>query len=481
MSLGVTSDGFAAPTMDEVRAFVVQQWRGRFGEDSPTASNTANGRIVDVLTAQAYLSILAAHSAYRAGYVRSATGVGLDAVVANLGVSRIPDARGVATVLLFGTDGAPTTTPVPASTTIWNATTGRRYETTAGITLDSADEWHVLTIDAAGIAPAQVFDIGAGTYSSGASPDFLTRTATLVAAINAGTDAVAAGFGVRVAIRCTPPAPVSVGMGSGPATVRAANIVTARAIQAYDGGLGVRTILLDVVPNVEGALNVSDPTTLTSETLPDETPGTIAETDGELIARYLGLFDSVGGSSAARARSALARLPGVTDVVVLENETDADLTPAGQPAHSIEPVIRGGRPSQVAATLAGLVPAGIQCYGTDVTRTVDGKTVSWTLPVDVPVTIDIDVTKGEGWPVGLSDVDAIQAIGARVLQGLTTPGDPFYLHIGRDVYIAQVAGLALGAVPGMAGLSVELNGFPTTISVGTREQAAITIGTITIL
>jgi uncharacterized phage protein gp47/JayE len=94
----------------------------------------------------------------------------------------------------------------------------------------------------------------------------------------------------------------------------------------------------------------------------DAVVGRDAESDASLRARALQAAVT-GGRAAEAIRSAMLRVRGVTEAVVIENDTnspDAD----GRPMKSIEVVVRGGTDQAVADALWSSKPSGIETVST---------------------------------------------------------------------------------------------------------------------
>lgn len=123
--------------------------------------------------------------------------------------------------------------------------------------------------------------------------------------------------------------------------------------------------------------------------------GRSIETDVEYLNRFLGEGIN-GGSSAANVQGVLNQIESVLTAIVYENNTDfVDVD--GRPPHSMEAVIEGGAPEEIAETLLRNWPGGIESFGSQSATVIDTKGVARTYyfnrPADVLVYVKIDIVR----------------------------------------------------------------------------------------
>lgn len=122
----------------------------------------------------------------------------------------------------------------------------------------------------------------------------------------------------------------------------------------------------------------------------DATPGTNEETDSELRARRQRSVARDAQAIIDGIRSAVENLDGVTQAVVLENDTDA-VDSNGLPAHSFQVVVSGGIDSEIAQTIWLKKPAGILAFGDITEQVIDSQDISHDISFSRPTPIDIYV------------------------------------------------------------------------------------------
>lgn len=129
-------------------------------------------------------------------------------------------------------------------------------------------------------------------------------------------------------------------------------------------------------------------------------PGNAVESDATLRVRQgqstalaaLSLFDATV--------AAVENLSGVVEVAAYENDT-SETDDNGLPSHSISLVVLGGDSQAIAETIADKKNPGTGTYGTTSEFVVNASgaplTVYFYRPTDVPITVEIDVTKLSGY------------------------------------------------------------------------------------
>ena len=110
---------------------------------------------------------------------------------------------------------------------------------------------------------------------------------------------------------------------------------------------------------------------VTGVTNPDPTSGgRDTETDAQFRARYHRSVSRPGGSSPSAIEAALLDLGGVLDAKVRQNTKMVTDPETGIPPKAIAPIVWGGDPEEIVATLARVKTGGIQCWGEDVVHEI---------------------------------------------------------------------------------------------------------------
>lgn len=135
--------------------------------------------------------------------------------------------------------------------------------------------------------------------------------------------------------------------------------------------------------------------------------GTNEETDVELRARR---EQSVARDAQAiidAIFAAVANVPGVTQTVVLENDTNA-VDGNGLPPHSFQVIVVGGADEDIANAIWLKKPAGILSFGSTTTQIVDSQgiphDISFSRPTTVDIYVEVDLTTFPEYPANGDDL-----------------------------------------------------------------------------
>ena len=182
----------------------------------------------------------------------------------------------------------------------------------------------------------------------------------------------------------------------------------------------------------------------------DAIAGIAAETDPELRLRRAASVAVQGSTPKDAIRADVLGVLGVTECIVLENDTDA-VDANGLPKHSFEVVTDGtGTAADIAAKIfeEGKA-AGIRTYGSRSTVVVDSegnsKTIYDSVATPVSVYVDVALTKNTDYPVD-GDTQVEDAVAAYA--GLTIGVDLFASALYGAVYsvagVVNVTALTVG-------------------------------------
>lgn len=204
----------------------------------------------------------------------------------------------------------------------------------------------------------------------------------------------------------------------------------------------------------------------------DAVKGANLETDESLRRRREEELRAVGGASVAAIRSRVLQVADVTAVRIFENSTDTT-DGDGVPPHSFELVALGGEDADIAAAIWDSKAAGIGTYGTTTVSVLDVEgvphDVSFSRPVEEPMTFSLTVAIGEGFPVDGED---------EIKSGIINRGEQ--LEIGQDVPFTAFYG-AVHGVPGVAYVpSMTINAGTANIVITSRQIATFDASLITV-
>lgn len=170
------------------------------------------------------------------------------------------------------------------------------------------------------------------------------------------------------------------------------------------------------------------------------TTGRLQETDEELRERFRNSKFIQSINIIEALVDALKSVPGVTDVVVYENDTTVT-DGLGVPMKSFMPIVLGGLPTDVATAIWQNKPAGIQSVGNTTVQIADSQSIthniSYKQPTQTPIYLKLNITDVGGLPG-----DAV----AQLKQTLVEYGTANYL-IGDDVIYSRFY-TPINSVPG---------------------------------
>ena len=209
-----------------------------------------------------------------------------------------------------------------------------------------------------------------------------------------------------------------------------------------------------------------------SVTNPDvASTGTSVESDTQLRQRVYRFLNAGGNSTLDAIAAQVSNITGVTDVLVVENDTFEDQsrgdTKDPRPPKSFEVVVEGGADQDIVDVILATKPAGIQAFGSIINGLatfVQGATrlIGFTRPSVRPlfVRITYSVYCEETFPVNGEDA---------IANHVTEFGATEYT-LGKDI-IAQrlIAAAHTAGVPGLASVVVTTS-FTTEFTLATRTM-----------
>jgi uncharacterized phage protein gp47/JayE len=460
----VTTAGFETPRLPEARARVVEIWKGTFGENAQTASDSPDGQIIDTFSLLLALCWEGIGGVWGRSFFRSADGTALDLLLDLFGKVRKAAEPTTAELVWYGTNA----TVVPQGSLAEVNDTEVQLGTDAIATLGDLDTAWVVEIDT--VVNLQLYRI----TISAVQYDFTTDAAATLAEILAGLQtALQADYPDTVALETAEGVGLVVVLDTaaiGTPTVNANMTVHAAArigaTASEDGENDALAGSIDVVATpISGVAGVVNPA--------DAIPGRLRETDAEFRVRHLLSLSSSGRATPEAIRAHLLNdVPDVTYARVVENDTNVE-DAAGRPPHSFEAFVIGGTDQAVADSIFASKAAGIQTWGSTDVEVVDSvgesHTVSFSRPVELYLHLRVTITPGEGYPDTGTPLDTIEQALADFLTG---EGEPV---LGQDVYRVQLMGAITSAVPGIAAVVIETDTTPAPLDAPTFAAADVVV------
>lgn len=384
---GLSPAGFDILRLDEIKADMEQRLTQAFG-DIDLRGESNFGQFVGISSeAQALLWQLA-EDVYFSQYPDSATGVSLDYVAALTGVVRAPARPTQVTAIAYGQDG----TVLSDGREATNKKTGDVYRSTVVVQINRAEAVHAaLEIDSVGAGDYTVTVRGVGyTYTAGASDteqQILTGISSALSAAGVTRDLQTGKLVI------TDDAALEIAVTS--------NMVLA------DLGVEMPFRAIEIGPLVLGTGDLSEIKTplVGWDRIDNLSPGIVGsarETDGELRARRSKSIQITATNTLDAITSRLRQTEFVTDVNVLQNNTDAT-DGFGTTRQHVWAIVEGGDDNVIARVLFNAVAAGIGYRGAEtvnVVSEVSGKTfqVNFDRPTYLEPTITVEYSAFPNFP-----------------------------------------------------------------------------------
>ena len=456
---GLSSTGFFRPQADEIRAERVTSWLAKFGADRNTKSDTVDGHFIDFHSEMYSKVFEGLEACYQATFIGTASGVQLRELGKPVVGAVKASAPSTVSWVLWGDDA----TVVPAGTAAVHSVTNEPFTNDVEVTLGAGDVTFAVGVSLPAIGTLMRITI------NGTDADYTTIAPDTVASIVGNLIVAILATGEPV----TPDA-------AGPLITLDESTGSAMTVTAFDDDTGDKLIVFDAVRAAATATNdgptqvstgsswiLSNPVTgLNNPDNPDPgITGQSDETDPEYKTRIR------NSTLEGRIAAELLELDGVTFTRVYENDTDV-IDVEGRPPHSIEAVVLGGTPTEIAQVLFDETQ-GIQTFGSASAIAVDGngddQTQNWNTPTEIPIFVDATVTQGEDWPTTGAPLTDVKTAIEVYLDSLT---------VGQDVTPAGIFEAAKAAVSEVADLVLLIDDDPTPVasgvfSIGIRELATL--------
>lgn len=368
MAYGVIPEGFSRPRLPEIRQEIIADLRSRlrgFGLDDniETRPDSVFGLLIDTFSERETTLWEMAEGVYYAMYPGSATGSALDRAVSFTGVIRRVAERSEARVVLYGVFG----TTVPGGSQIRNKVTQTLWQTIADETITPLAATDVTVVPTPTDSTTYTVTIDGVDYSytSGLGATLGTVLAGLVSALStSGVNVSSNGAAIRLIQYSSASMSVS---ASGPLVFsEIGSSVLAQTIDYLAEPVAIGD-LNAIVTRVDGWTAVNN--------LQTGSVGRLAETDAELRVRYQsGLYRLGAGTLPSISVNIRDRVPGVSAIKVLQNDTD-EINEIGDKPHSIHAIVEGGIDTEIAQVIYEVKGGGIDTNGDIVTvlQTSEGQ------------------------------------------------------------------------------------------------------------
>lgn len=429
MAFGVTSAGFKAKRLADIKSELEASFKGVFGNNINLDARGPFGQIIGLMAEELETQWELAEETYNSEFPQNAQGIGVDNTLDLVGLRRKNPTNSTAFLTFYGDP----TTVIPVGsqvsrpdipTTIFevdaagtiNAGTGtdevQRIDFSA---VPDAGDWEVdfdgqtTNTLAFNITNAQLqtelenlSNVGAGNIS--VSGDF--STGFVLTFQNALGEADQPQITIPTNNLTSGGPAVSATPSTTTGGVRPNVTVTAAATEtgSLDAPAGTLTNLDTPIAGVDNVTN-----------LLDAELGQDLESDADAKARRNESVAIPGHSTVPAIFADLLQLDGVEAVRIFENESFVELD--GRPPKSYEAVIQGGDDTEIAQELLDTKGAGIQLVGSTsvVLKDIQGfdKTVFFSRPTAVPIYLEVDLKTNAEFPAnGLQAAeDALLAFG----------------------------------------------------------------------
>lgn len=213
--------------------------------------------------------------------------------------------------------------------------------------------------------------------------------------------------------------------------------------------------------------------------------GNDEETDPELRARRRRSVARDAQSIIDSIRAEILAVAGVTQLVILENDTSADPDAQGLPAHSIQAVVLGGEDANIARAIFLKKTLGANTFGEVTVNIQDTQgfdhPINFSRPVEVPIYVVVNITVIDEFPA--EGPEQIKQAIVDYVNGDLVTGRGFFL--GDDVIHSELY-TPINTVPGFTvdDLFIGTSASPTTdndIPIDITELATFDIANIEVV
>ena len=463
---GLTAEGFKQKRLADIIQSMNSRIADQLGVQISTDANSVFGQLVGVFSYEIADLWEQTAQVYGAMYPHTASGVSLDNASALAGITPISAEKTTVICTCYGTDG----TSIPYGAQISSASNSnivfQNTETSAVISSASACDVGVTLEEVDAVTYIVTIDGTPHSYTA----DGTETIAQVLTALGSGITEVNASVenDVLELVESNQENTFSVSISADLTFEHIGSPVTFECTQtgAITPAIGDLT---DIVTTYAGWDSVSNNVSANTGREAESDTALRQRWNNSLYARSMGMTDSIA--------SALVTLNGVTSAFVYENDqdtTDAD----GRPPHSIEAVVNGGEPDEIALTIWQKKSAGIDTYGSQTVSINDSQgfphTINFNRPLVIPIYLDITVTE---YPEEALPPNAQ----AMITEAVLNYGNS--LTVGNDVILQRFMGAIYQACAGIGYITVTastdgITYSSTNISVDARHVAVFDLSRI---
>ena len=434
---GLTAEGFKQKRLADIIQSMNSRIADQLGVQISTDANSVFGQLVGVFSYEIADLWEQTAQVYGAMYPHTASGVSLDNASALAGITPISAEKTTVVCTCYGTDGS----SIPYGAQISSASN-------SNIVFQCTDSGAVISSASACDVGVTLESVTAGTYTVtiDGTPHTYTASGTetvaqVLTALGTGITEVNASVenDVLELVESNQENTFSVSISNNLTFSRIGSPVTFECMEtgAITPAIGDLT---DIVTTYAGWDSVSNNVSANTGREAESDTALRQRWNNSLYARSMGMTDSIA--------SALVTLNGVTSAFVYENDqdtTDAD----GRPPHSIEAVVNGGEPDEIALTIWQKKSAGIDTYGSQTVSINDSHgfphTINFNRPLVIPIYLDITVTE---YPEEALPPNAQ----AMITEAVLNYGNS--LTVGNDVILQRFMGAIYSSVSGIGYIAI---------------------------
>ena len=374
-----------------------------------------------------------------------AEGIYLDSLAVFRNITRIQSAYSATAFQLFtGDDG----TTIPANSLIDSAVSGERFKTLSDVLLTTTScksaTYSVRTLLNSTLYTLTVNGV-LYSFTSDASATELEILSGLKALIDSDTTKTWTATVDAAELTITVATSNASNIELSSATYLGADSVsTHSSISAIVSGkiIAPANTITEIISSVGGWESTSN--------TQDLIVGRDQETDDDFRARIVTTEQLSNVGTLTSITSRIRNIPGVSSVVVEENDTGT-VDGFGRPPHAIEVIVQGGNDDSVATEIFDTKAAGIPTFGNTTTLITDSentlRTINYTRPVVQNIAIQVTYSQYTEETLPIDVVSAIKGIVKTEINAL---------GLGVDVIPKRLSGPLYSGLTGLDDLVIEV-------------------------